>query len=186
MFLKIFLYLLYCLIFCSNLSANSLIYKNLLNDIKMDINENYYVQEEKKVITMLRNGGFNRLHDLKSKVYFGQDNKTAYFEELINLHNKNQSIFFAQLLADESMRFFNINKIENFNKYISPVMPILERHNMCDAYLFRGILNEINGDFKNAMNEYKIGTENCKVTYKNFSMLSRFNKLSFLLKKEKK
>lgn len=108
-------------------------------------------------------------------------NRDLILSELQSLERKANSPLVSALILNRYIALINMNNDTEIKKFIIPIADKLYSNNMCDGYIFKGDYTyRINGDINRAIEIYKEGVKNCKIEWKNFEIIGRLNKYSYI------
>ena len=82
--------------------------------------------------------------------------------------------------------FVSLKNSDLVKQYIAPIADKLYRNKLCDGYIFKGEYEySVNKNIQKSIEIYKEGIRSCKIEWKNFELLSRLNKYSYILERGK-
>lgn len=159
------------------LSSMNISYNNSLLELQGELSENEYKGQVK--VFMNHQKDIQKLYSQKEKIYGVPENRDIYFLNLLDLHNTAKEIVFAQIMVDEFLRFADFKNANMLQRYIVPIVPTLTSNNVCDGFLVKGQIEEMNSQKKDALETYSKGMGSCKIMYKWESLRGRYNELFY-------
>lgn len=165
---------------------NTIPFKDGYTQASMEIQTNTF-------LVKLENRIFNKLtKKLKSlEKRFAEstkrEDKLKVIEELQSLAYQDQSIILYSIALNKTISIINLRDLEYVRKYIKPSADFLYKNRLCDGYLFKGEYEKsLNSDSQRALKIYEEGINNCKVEWKKFFLVGRFEKLSYITNQRSK
>lgn len=127
----------------------------------------------------------NNIYKYTKLIFSDKNARFIMMDNLSLLQRQTNSIFVAAIIVDQYLKYMNIADETLFSKYMKRPATLLYQKKMCDGYIFIGEYNErYEHDKEKAMSVYAQGQKECKVPWKNFSLLSRYRKIKYQLRKE--
>jgi len=165
---------------------SSLMFANteyLLKEIQLykpEISEKEYIKELQNVLKYK-----DTLYDIDrmSIVKNFKEEKLGLLQEL---EIKSKSSILDSLILTRYILSIDLKKPTEVKKYIVDIADKLYNKGFCDGFIFKGEYeNTLNNKPEKALMIYQEGLNKCKVDWKRFEILGRFNQLDYKLNKHK-
>lgn len=109
-----------------------------------------------------------------------------YLNKLRKLEKEANSLLVSSIVLNRYIMFVSLKNSDLVKQYIAPIADKLYRNKLCDGYIFKGEYEySVNKNIQKSIEIYKEGIRSCKIKWKNFELLSRLNKYSYILERGK-
>lgn len=157
--------------------------EQLLQEIKTfkpEYDEKSYIKELEK--TLIHKKNLIEIDNIPMLI----EKKEEKLKKLKSLEKASKSSLLDSLILNRYIHIIDLKKPKEVEKYLVNISDKLYKNSLCDGYLFKGEYEvSLNNNLEKALNIYNEGLLKCKVDWKRFLILGRFNQLDYKLNKHK-